>query len=153
VWCAGASLSSPSWNRSPSIGDRLYASAANGHLYSFESHPRREDQVGHTGKVRAIRAIGEPVADDRSVYFTLLDNVLYAFARGGGSERWHRALPNRPVTGPIVLDDSVIVALASGRPDRSSQGRPDRQPAAPPNLTLSPVTSSPAVATADRRRV
>jgi len=132
-------------------GDRLYASAANGHLYSFESTRGAKIKWDY-GKVRAIRAIGEPVADDRSVYFTLLDNVLYAFARGGGSERWHRALPNRPVTGPIVLDDSVIVALASGVLIEVRKDGRIRQPAAPPNLTLSPSLQS-AVATADRRRV
>lgn len=131
--------------------DRLFVSAANGHLYSYEK-ARGAKLKWDYGRVRAIRAIGQPVTDDRSVYFTLLDNVLYAFNRNGGSERWHRVLANRPVMGPFVLDDSVIVALASGVLIEVRKDGVVRKPAAPPNLASSPSLQF-AVVTRDRHRV
>jgi hypothetical protein len=132
-------------------GDRLYLSATNGHLYSLRKERGGKLEWDY-GKIRAIRAIGQPGTDDRSVYVALLDNILYAFARGGGSERWHTALPDRPVTGPFVLEDSVIVPLASGLVTEVRKDGRIRLPATPQKLASSPSLQSAAV-TRDRQRV
>jgi len=129
-------------------GTRLYVSTVNGHLYSFEKTASPKPKWDWD----KIRVIGQPVVDDRSVYFTLLNNILYAFDRGGGSERWHVALPARPVTGPLLLGDAIAVPLADGR---VMEIRPDghvRRPAAPPNLPAALALQS-AGATSERNGV
>jgi len=132
-------------------GDRLYISAANGHLYSHRK-VRGAKLEWDYGKIRAIRAIGQPVTDDRAVYVALLDNILYAFGRSGGSERWHAPLADRPATGPFVLEDSVIVPLASGLVTEVRKDGRIRLPATPQKLASSPSLQSAAL-TRDRGRV
>jgi hypothetical protein len=129
-------------------GDRLYLSAANGHLYSYPTTGKTKTKWDY----RKVRAIGQPVADERHVYFTLLDNTVYAFDRSGGSERWHTQLADRPVTGPLLLADSLAVPLASGHVAEVRKDGHIRQPATPPNL-LASLTLQAAVVTADATRV
>lgn len=136
-----------------SAGARVYLSTANGHLYSFERTALLADArlqpAGPKPKwdYAKIRAIGQPAVGARSVYFTLLNNILYAFAQGGGSERWHTALPDRPVSGPLLLGDSVAVALADGRVmEVRSDGHvrhPATAPTLPPALTLQSAAGTP----------
>jgi hypothetical protein len=43
------------------------------------------------------------------VYFTALDNVLWAVSRGSGSVQWRQGLSYRPAAGPVVLGEHVLV--------------------------------------------
>jgi len=54
-------------------------------------------------------AIGLPVADDRTVYFVSLDNVLRGLNRSSGVQRWKSALPFRPVAGPLNYRETLVV--------------------------------------------
>jgi len=74
-------------------------------------------------------AIGLPAADDRTVYFVSLDNVLRGLNRSSGVQRWKRALPFRPIAGPLKSRETLVVAgttpllEAYGTRDGSSLGR------------------------------
>jgi outer membrane protein assembly factor BamB len=131
-----------------SAGTRVYLSAANGHLDSFEKSGNPKPKWDYA----KIRAIGQPVIDARSVYFSLLNNILYAFTQGGGSERWHTSLPDRPVTGPLLLHDTLAIPLADGRVIEVGRDGHIRKPAVAPSLPASLALQS-AVATADRTGV
>jgi hypothetical protein len=63
---------------------------------------------------RAVAAIGNPAIGERFAYVTLIDNTLRAFDRKGGSQRWSSPLESRPVAGPILIGETVIVPLAAG---------------------------------------
>ena len=91
-------------------GDRLYFSAADAALYSV----RTTGEAGDDWRFPLLGAIGDPVADDRQVYFALRDNSVRAFEREGGSLRWDRPLVHRPMTGPMRMGSNLAIALANG---------------------------------------
>lgn len=43
------------------------------------------------------------------VFFASFDAVLYGLHRGGNLA-WRSALPSRPLSGPLLLDDSIVIA-------------------------------------------
>jgi outer membrane protein assembly factor BamB len=55
-------------------------------------------------------AIGLPAADDRTVYFVSLDNLLRGLNRASGVQRWKSALPFRPISGPLKWSETLVVA-------------------------------------------
>lgn len=55
-------------------------------------------------------AIGLPAADDRTVYFVSLDNLLRGLNRANGVQRWKSPLPFRPISGPLKWNESLVVA-------------------------------------------
>lgn len=57
--------------------------------------------------------VGLPVVDDRSVFFVSLDNLLRGLDRRTGGQRWKRALPLRPVRGPVIAADTLVVSGVS----------------------------------------
>jgi outer membrane protein assembly factor BamB len=88
--------------------------------------------------------IGLPVADERRVYFTALDNVLRALDRNSGVQHWMRPLPMRPIAGPIIAGSTMIVAGqeaplraynindgVAGAAPTIAPGAPEQKPAAP----------------------
>lgn len=94
--------------------DRLYLGASDGALYSL----RVTGDAGPAWRYPLVRPIGQPLTDDRFVYFALLDNSVRAFDRNGGSQRWSRVVPfapSRPMTGPLDVGTSVAVVLTSGQ--------------------------------------
>src|SRR5207253_1611878 len=58
-------------------------------------------------------AIGLPVADDRTVYFVSLDNMLRGLNRSSGVQRWKTPLPFRPVSGPLKYAETIVTAGAA----------------------------------------
>lgn len=88
------------------LDDRLFVGADDKYFYSLK---------GNSGGVRwrqrvGGRPAGPAAADAKRVYYTALDNILWAFDRGNGSRRWHVPLPVRPSGGPLVVGDAVLVA-------------------------------------------
>src|SRR5262249_54155836 len=55
-------------------------------------------------------AIGLPVADDRTVFFVSLDNVLRGLNRSSGVQRWKSPLKFRPIAGPLKWSETLVVA-------------------------------------------
>jgi outer membrane protein assembly factor BamB len=115
--------------------DRLYLGATNATLYSYRT---TGDPDAAWKFPRLPGAIGDPVTDDRHVYFALLDNSLRAFDLGGGAQRWSTGVGSRPVGGPMLLGANPVVALSTGYVvELSARGGQVRAPAKP--ITLPPA--------------
>jgi hypothetical protein len=54
--------------------------------------------------------VGAPAADASTVYFASLDNVVRALAQTSGGQRWMRALPVRPTSGPLIVAGTIVVS-------------------------------------------
>ena len=52
--------------------------------------------------------VGLPAVDDERVYFSSLDNTLWALDRSHGGQRWRELLPVRPTAGPRLADDLIV---------------------------------------------
>ena len=53
---------------------------------------------------------------ERLVLFATHEDVLYALGRGNGHLAWRAALPSRPLSGPVLFGDAVLVACHGARP-------------------------------------
>jgi len=53
-------------------------------------------------------AIGLPVADERTVYFVSLDNMIRGMNRSSGVQRWKAPLAFRPLSGPLKFAETVV---------------------------------------------
>ena len=53
---------------------------------------------------------------ERLVLFATHEDVLYALDRNNGHLAWRQALPSRPLSGPILFGDAVVVACHGARP-------------------------------------
>ena len=69
-------------------------------------------RVRWTFKVGADVA-GAPAADDDHIYFVAFDNILRAHNRRTGNVKWTRKLPSRPASGPIRVDNLVLVPFST----------------------------------------
>ncbi len=53
---------------------------------------------------------------ERLVLFATHEDVLYALDRGNGHLAWRAPLPSRPLAGPVLFGDAVVVACHGARP-------------------------------------
>jgi outer membrane protein assembly factor BamB len=74
-----------------------------------KGHVRWSWKIG--GDVQAM-----PAVSGQHVLFTNHEDVLYALRRGNGHLAWRASLPSRPLSGPILYGDSVLVACFGSRP-------------------------------------
>jgi outer membrane protein assembly factor BamB len=88
------------------LDDRLYIGSNDNYLYCLKTNDGLVDWRWPTGA--DVR--GQPVADDRTVYFVSFDNLLRALDRRSGNQRWKRPLPLRPTNGPVRAGDALIVS-------------------------------------------
>jgi len=134
-------------------GEDVLFGAADGAIYSYRiaNGLKRRWRHQHVGET-----IGVPAGDRRSAYFTLIDNSLRAFDRGGGSQRWSYPLASRPVSGPILEGTLILVALVNGEvaqlPTKGTTSPSGATPAATPSperqaTRLSAAASTPDVST------
>jgi hypothetical protein len=70
--------------------------------------------LDHAGEVRwkwriGMEPIGQPATDDSAVYVAFADNTLRAFEAGKGAQRWRTALQYRPLTGPVRVNDTIVL--------------------------------------------
>ena len=54
--------------------------------------------------------VGLPAVDEKRVYFSSLDNVLWALNRSNGVQQWRRPLAARPSAGPRHAGDLLVLA-------------------------------------------
>ena len=88
------------------LDTRLYMGSQDNFFYCVMAADGRVDWRWRTGG----DVIGRPVADERSVYFVALDNVLRAHNLVSGGQQWMRSLPMRPAWGPMKAGASLVVA-------------------------------------------
>jgi outer membrane protein assembly factor BamB len=105
-------------------GDQLFIPTADGLLYAY----RLTRDLKRMWRYRAVAAIGDAVVGERFAYFALLDNSLRAFDRKGGSQRWSAPLDSRPIAGPVLLGENLLVPLAAGTLAQIPAGTGKRPP-------------------------
>ncbi len=88
------------------LSERLYAGSVDNFFYCLMTRDGRIDWRWRTGG----DVVGEPIADDRRVYFVALDNVLRAMDQKSGAQIWMRPLPIRPIAGPVRAGSTILVA-------------------------------------------
>ena len=124
-------------------GDQLFVPTADGLLYAY----RLRQDLKRMWRYRAVAAIGDAVVGDRFAYFALLDNTLRAFDRKGGSQRWSAPLDSRPIAGPVLVGEILLVPLAAGNVAQipSATGATPASPAKPagqPSVQMSAMAAS-----------
>ena len=91
------------------LSDRLLVGSADNFLYAL-----REKDGGIAWRWRTGGdVVGAATADARRVYFVSLDATLRAIDLRHGDLRWHRPLAARPVGGPVIAGDVLVVAGVS----------------------------------------
>ena len=88
------------------LAERLYTGSTDNFFYCLMTEDGRIDWRWRTGG----DIVGEPIADERHVYFAALDNVLRAMDLKSGAQVWMRPLPIRPITGPVRAGATILVA-------------------------------------------
>ncbi len=91
------------------LDDRIYLGSQDKYMYCLNAEDGDVEWRWLTGGP----VIGQPVVDENTVFFVSLDNVLRALNRSSGVQRWKRALPLRPVSGPLKGVDALVVTGAS----------------------------------------
>ncbi len=91
------------------LDDRVYVGTDDNYFYCLRLSDGRLEWRWRTG----ADIVGLAAFDDRRVYFTALDNVLRALDRRSGAQRWKRALNVRPIAGPVLAGDALLVASQS----------------------------------------
>ena len=87
------------------IGGRVYVGTQNKWFYEIDLTSGRVRSHRYVG----AKLLGRAATDDRNVYFTALDNVLWAVDRRSGAVQWRQGLSYRPEAGPVVLGEYVVV--------------------------------------------
>jgi outer membrane protein assembly factor BamB len=86
--------------------DRLYAGALDNFFYCLDARNGRIRWRWRTG----ADVVGNAVVDARNVYFVSLDNLVRALDRDSGVQRWKKPLAARPVVGPALVGDTLLVS-------------------------------------------
>ncbi len=84
---------------------RLFVGSRDNFFYALDAATGRIRWKWRTG----ADVVGAAAIDDDHVYFTAFDNVLRALDRSNGAQRWKRALPTRSVSGPMLIDNVLLV--------------------------------------------
>lgn len=128
-------------------GDRLYVGAADNYFYCVRTVDGAILWRWRTG----ADIVGAAVHDGGRVYFASMDNVLRALDAGSGAQRWKKALPLRPTSGPIRVNDVVLLTglgtsvLGFQLKDGAAAGEFDAGGllAAPPHPVSGPLLAAP----------
>jgi outer membrane protein assembly factor BamB len=90
-------------------GDRVYVGAADRLFYCLSA---KDGEILWTQRVGSAPE-GLAAADDSRIFTVSLDNVLRAYDRRSGNQRWQHPVKRRAATGPVALGPFVLVASAS----------------------------------------
>ena len=86
--------------------DALFFGATDNFFYRLRLTDGRVDWHVRTGG----DIYGLPAVDEERVYFTALDNFVRALDRQNGAQRWRMPLQGRPETGPIRVENSLVLS-------------------------------------------
>jgi outer membrane protein assembly factor BamB len=90
-------------------GNRLFAPCTDNFFYSLDAA-----DGDRRWRWRTSADVMSPAAQDVSrVYFASLDNIVRALDRGSGVQRWRHAMDARPLGGPVLDDDLLVVSGGS----------------------------------------
>jgi hypothetical protein len=131
------------------LDDRLYVGTSKQLFYCLKADDGAEDWRWRTGG----DVMGAPIVDERNVYVASLDNLLRAFDRTSGNQRWKAPLPLRPTGGAVRVADVLIVTglSASARAYFLRDGRSagevtlGGEMGAPPHVFIDPRIGLPVV--------
>jgi len=87
------------------VDNRLYVGSKDNFLYCIMTKDGRVDWRWRTGG----DIVGLPAVDAHHIYVASRDNVLRSLDRITGAQQWMRPLPVRPVWGPVIVVDRVLV--------------------------------------------
>jgi outer membrane protein assembly factor BamB len=91
------------------IKDRLFVGTSDDFLCAVSTNSGKLKWRWRTGG----DVVGAVTADAKRVYFASLDNSVVALGWSGGDLKWEQRLPSRPVGGPRVVGDSLLVATVA----------------------------------------
>ena len=86
--------------------DDLFVGATDNHFYRLSSVDGSVKWRWRTGG----DIIGRAAVDEERVYFSSLDNVVWALDRASGNQQWRQTLATRPTDGPGHADDLLVLA-------------------------------------------
>lgn len=117
-------------------GDRLYLGTSDKYFHALDAADGDSQW-----KWRAAAAVLAPaVVDESRVYYTALDNVVRALDAGSGVQKWRYAMDTRPLAGPVLQDDLLIVSGAGDlRALRVADGTLAGTWGAPAELASAPI--------------
>jgi outer membrane protein assembly factor BamB len=125
------------------LDEELFVGSNDNYLYNI----RARDGFVTWRFATGADVVGLPSVDDHHVYFVSMDNVLRCLSRRTGGQQWKRALPLRPLRGPTVAGDMLIISGVSPTPQAyvMKDGRPAGEIAAGGELAAAPhvVTGGP----------
>ena len=130
------------------LGDGVYVGSVDNYFYSLAASNGRIRWRWRAG----ADIVGTPLADSSRVYFGAMDNVFRALDRRHGAQRWKQDLRMRPIWGPRLIDEIVVLSGLGReiRGYRTEDGAPAGFFLAPSELAAPPHIIAGAVAD-DRR--
>ena len=85
--------------------DDLFVGATDNHFYRLSRLDGSIKWRWRTGG----DIVGLPAVDEKRVYFSSLDNMLWALNRTNGVQQWSRQLSARPTAGPTHAGDLLVL--------------------------------------------
>ena len=85
--------------------DDLFVGATDNHFYRLSRLDGSIKWRSRTGG----DIVGLPAVDETRVYFSSLDNMLYALNRKSGVQQWRQPLAARPTAGPSHTGDLLVL--------------------------------------------
>ena len=84
--------------------DDLFVGAGDHNFYRLSHRDGTEQWRWLTGG----DIVGVPTVDEKRVFFSSLDNVVWALDRASGVQRWRQPLTARPTAGPSYVGDLLV---------------------------------------------
>ena len=130
--------------------DAVFVGTTGNYLYRLSLRSGRVDWRWRTGG----DVVGLPVVDEERVYFTSLDNMVWALDRDSGAQRWRQVLSRRPQAVRGLIGRALLVTGVSEELQAydSATGEPSNRLTAPAELGAPPYVV-PAHAAAGLRMV
>jgi len=90
--------------------ERLYIGDRSGAFYSLSADEGKVRFRWETGAAIVTPAL----VDSDRVYVTSYATTLFAYRAGNGHEQWRLDLPGRPASGPVKVNQHILVATRDG---------------------------------------
>jgi outer membrane protein assembly factor BamB len=122
----------------------VYVGAGDKHLYCLDERDGAQEWPARIGSL----VVGRISIDEDRIYFSALDNVIRAYDRNTGNQRWTHQLRERATAGVIAVGEVVFVPVTSsqlvmlyakdGKPAGTIGLPGNMTPDSPPSVTATP---------------